>query len=111
MAFAWEIVMGARSIQDYLATHAVANVFTFGVVREDEDVLAFGHKNQDGSKTRIGSISQPLEDHYLVLQYPNSEEEYRAKTLSDLGWFLWKLAECGDWVTASDWMQCNEKQG
>lgn len=111
MATAKESIMDARSISSYLATHAVANVFDFGIVREDEDVLAFGHKNQDGSKTRIGSISQPLEDHFLVLQYPNSEEEYRAKDLSDLGWFLWKLADCSDWVIASDWMRSREKQG
>ena len=111
MTIAKENDMDARSIHSFLATLAVANVFDFGVVREDKDVLAFGHKNQDGSKTRIGSISQPLEDHFLVLQYPNSEEEYRAKTLSDLGWFLWKLADCGDWEIASDWMRSREEQG
>ena len=107
--------MKARDISAYLATHAASTVWAFGVVREDESVLAFGTENQHGDKTRVGSVTYhgvEGDEHFLVLQYPNSENEFRAQSLSDLGWFLWKLAQTGgDWETASDWMRSHLTTG
>lgn len=101
--------MDAREILSYISTHAANVAWDYGVVRDDESVLAFGTKNSDGSKIRVGSISHQDVDgegYFLVLQYPNSEEEYRAKTLCELGWFLWFLnLNNGDFAKTSDEVQ------
>ncbi len=97
--------MDAREIMRFLETHPASNVLDFGVVREDETVLAFG-LIQNGKKTRMGSITfhdVPGDEHFLVLSYPDSAEEFRPASLSELGWFLWKLAS-SDWEQAEDWV-------
>ena len=98
--------MDTREIMRFLETHPASNVLSFGVVREDESVLAFGVIRND-EKTRMGSITfhdVPGDEHFLVLSYPDSSEEYRASCLSDLGWFLWKLTDLG-WEQAEAWMR------
>ena len=96
--------MDAREIMRFLETHPAGNVFAFGVVRQDESVLAFGVIRND-EKVRMGSITShdvPGDEHFLVLSYPDSAEEFRASSLSELGWFLWKLSG-SDWEQAENW--------
>ena len=98
--------MDTREIKSFLETHPAGNVLAFGVVREDETVLAFG-LIQNGKKTRMGSITfhdVPGDEHFLVLSYPDSAEEFRAMSLSELGWFLWKLS-ISDWEQAENWVR------
>jgi hypothetical protein len=94
--------MNARAIMQYLVAAGVLG-FAFGVVREDESVLAFGTVLPNGGKVRLGSISHVCGDHFLVLSM-DSTEEYRADTLPDLYWFLWRLEQCQDWALSSDWV-------
>ena len=98
--------MDTREIKSFLETHPAGNVLTFGVVRQDESVLAFG-VIRSGEKVRMGSITfhdVPGDEHFLVLSYPDSAEEFRAMSLSDLGWFLWKLSN-SDWEQAENWVR------
>lgn len=68
--------------------------FVFGVVWEDESVIAFGTKNPNGTKNRVGSISIQEEGigyEFLVLSMDNTNE-FRATDINQLYWFLWSLA-------------------
>ena len=97
--------MTAFELMQYLATHAVASVAAFGIVREDESVLAFG-TGEGETKVRLGSVTyNEDEGYYLVLQWPDSQEEYRAKNHADVAWFIWKLIQVGNWPDAVDWAQ------
>lgn len=87
-----------------LKAHAASNIWVFGVVKEDPTVLAFG-SIVNGAKTRVGSISNSIQDEILILSYPDSDNEYKANTTVEAGWFLWALDHFkGDWDKATIWM-------
>ena len=100
--------MFAREIMEFLTATATVTVgFAFGVVREDESVLAFGTVSPKGEKVRLGSITHHdvVGDEYFLVLSMDSTEEYRADTLSNLLWFLWKLEQVKDWKVSSTWMR------
>lgn len=96
--------MNIKEIMNYLKVGPACN-FTYGIVREEESILAFGVKNRDGSKVRIGSISaieNGFGNEFLVLSIDNNEE-FRAQDRNQLYWFLWKLEQCKSWEIADAW--------
>ena len=97
-------VATTRQVMEYLSRHPlVGTAFTYGIIREDESVLAFG-RTVNGKKVREGSITQ---DHngegWLILSMDGAEEAH-AKTLSDVHWFLWALDTMQSWPLACDWI-------
>ena len=96
--------MNGRSTMEYLQ-HGAAGILTYGLVRGQEDVIAFGTVGANRTKTRLGSIALQEESigyEFLVLSM-DSTSEFRAKDRNELHWFLWALGTSGDWNTAEDW--------
>ena len=84
--------MNGRSTMEYLQ-HGAAGILTYGLVRGQEDVIAFGTVGANRTKTRLGSIALQEESigyEFLVLSM-DSTSEFRAKDRN------------GDWNTAEDW--------
>lgn len=95
-----------RNLMNYLNAN-VSLGMVFGLVKEDQSVLAFGKMQPDGTKLRMGSISHSDADgdsYWLVLSIDNKNEA-RCYSMSDVHWFLWKLNACASWEEAEDWMR------
>jgi hypothetical protein len=104
----WELDMTTHEIAEYLSSGAAA-VFKYGVI-EGTDVVAFGVLNEDGTKVRLGSISEQdpsIGYCFLVLSIDNTEE-YRADTINQVFWFMWALDHFGDWDVAALWVMDNK---
>ena len=96
--------MNAFEVMAHLQFHA--DGFEYGVVREDESVVAFG-RILNGVKIRFGSISLQEEGadyQFLVLKIDNTEE-FRAENLNQLEWFMWGLSHTGNWEDTENWVK------
>ena len=94
--------MNSHELVDFLKSHAAGDVAIFGLIKEDTSVIAFGVMKGE-EKVRLGSISR-INDQWVALQYPSSEEEFRTDDVCKLGWFVWKVAQTNNWPEAFDWM-------
>lgn len=92
-----------RDVMKHL-THPTLSAWVFGLIREDETVLAFGRVGDTGVKTRVGSITRECDgEGFIVLTM--SGEEARPSSQNELFWFLWALdAHGGDMDKAEIWM-------
>jgi hypothetical protein len=95
-----------RNLMNYLNANVSLGMI-FGLVKEDQSVLAFGRIQPAGEKLRMGSITRCTADgdpYWLVLSIDN-KNEIRCETMPDVHWFLWKLSACNSWEEAEDWLR------
>lgn len=103
--FKEKTMLNGFQILEDLKSHPCFQLWEFGVVKQDTTVLAFGSL-KEGTKIRVGSISNHTENDFLVLSYPDSEKEFKGNSMTEVGWFLWAMDYFnGDWEKAEDWMR------